>query len=140
MAPVYVALWYACFQPQGYVLDNSDCDDNREDSYPGAIEYCNGHDDNCDGVVDESYLSESCLSGALGICQVGFTQCEEGRVTCRSPLPEEESCDGLDNDCDGAIDESLTPPLTPLTQGVCAGQRQQCEGQATPSPNTQRPA
>ena len=44
----------SCTQPMGYVLDNTDCDDTSNTSFPNADEYCNGRDDNCDGAVDES--------------------------------------------------------------------------------------
>ena len=46
-------------QPLGFVADNTDCDDTRTDVYPGALEVCNGLDDNCDGLVDE----EPCPAG-----------------------------------------------------------------------------
>src|SRR3954469_25210689 len=31
-----------------------DCDDTRADIYPGAVDTCDGDDNNCDGVVDEN--------------------------------------------------------------------------------------
>ena len=43
-----------CTQPSGYVSNASDCSDGRASSYPGATEYCNGYDDDCDGSTDES--------------------------------------------------------------------------------------
>ena len=42
-----------CESPTGYVADNTDCDDGDNNAYPGATEYCDGHDDNCDGTIDE---------------------------------------------------------------------------------------
>ena len=42
-----------CYQPTGYVADSTDCDDRESTTFPGADEYCDGHDDDCDGDVDE---------------------------------------------------------------------------------------
>ena len=39
--------------PQGYVKDNSDCDDTDPKINPGIMEICNGVDDDCDGEEDE---------------------------------------------------------------------------------------
>ncbi|MBN2798535.1 MAG: putative metal-binding motif-containing protein [Deltaproteobacteria bacterium] len=43
----------ACGAPAGYLLEAGDCDDLRADAHPGAVERCNGRDDDCDGTVDE---------------------------------------------------------------------------------------
>ena len=41
-------------QPAGYVADDNDCADYDADIFPGALEVCNGKDNNCDGNVDEN--------------------------------------------------------------------------------------
>jgi fibronectin type 3 domain-containing protein len=41
-------------KPQGYVENAGDCDDYDEEVYPGALEQCDGKDNNCNGQLDEN--------------------------------------------------------------------------------------
>jgi len=41
-----------CDPPSGYTANPGDCDDGNPAIHPGAIEVCNGLDDDCDGVID----------------------------------------------------------------------------------------
>ncbi|MCA9707158.1 MAG: VCBS repeat-containing protein [Myxococcales bacterium] len=43
----------ACLPPQGHVADATDCDDTDEDSFPGNPEVCDGHDNDCNGQIDD---------------------------------------------------------------------------------------
>lgn len=63
---------------------------------------------------------------AQGICADGTTQCSNGGTTinCVSNTPaRSEVCNGLDDDCDGTIDNPEAPNLCPTgevcSQGVC---------------------
>lgn len=49
-----------CEMPSGYVTDNTDCDDNDPDAYPGNAESCDGVDNNCDGNTDEGCMMVDC--------------------------------------------------------------------------------
>ncbi len=93
----------ACYGP--------DCDDTDPAVHPGAVELCGDEiDNNCDGDVDEGFedLGEPCTVGA-GICEAtGVWVCsEDNTLVCDATTgePEAERCNGLDDDCDGEIDE-----------------------------------
>jgi len=43
----------ACALPTGYVANSTDCNDTRSDVHPGATEFCDTVDNDCDGTVDE---------------------------------------------------------------------------------------
>ncbi|GMV42429.1 MAG: hypothetical protein AMXMBFR64_41450 [Myxococcales bacterium] len=72
-----------------------------------AEETCNAVDDDCDGATDEGLTGLPCESKTeWGACP-GTGTCANGAVTCGAPLPQEEACDGKDNDCDGETDEGF---------------------------------
>ena len=113
----------ACDQPTNGVADDTDCDDSEVTTYPGADEYCDGVDNDCNGVIDDDYALDalvwytdgdgdgygdatdsalSCNQPTDGVAD--DTDCDDGDNTVYPGAPE--YCDGIDNDCNGVIDDS----------------------------------
>jgi hypothetical protein len=73
-------------------------------------EVCDGDDDDCDGEVDEDFPENGLPCDSPeddDKCPNGFWTCpsDVGMPVCQGDLPVEESCNGLDDDCDGKVDE-----------------------------------
>ncbi len=79
-------------------------------------EICDNTDNDCDQIVDEDVFGAGidCNTNLDrdSICYAGLTACVNGRMTCQPIImPEAESCDGIDNDCDGDTDENDEIPV-----------------------------
>ena len=89
-----------------------------------AEESCNGEDDDCDRAIDEGVsppVDGTCLDD--GVCAGLEAHCVDGEWTCVGQLDgyevNERACDGLDNDCDGRVDEGTQLDTDPDHCGRC---------------------
>ncbi len=117
-----------CSAPSGYVGDNTDCDDDDAAQYPGADEYCNSEDDDCDGSTDEGAVDATTFyadSDSDGYGDASTTQdaCStpSGYVSDSTDCDDEDSaqypgadeyCNSEDDDCDGSTDEGAVDATT----------------------------
>jgi hypothetical protein len=81
----------------------------------GQSQPCYGGPEGTEGVGACVAGVELCMAGVWGMCT--------GRV-----LPATETCNGVDDDCDGAADDGLLAPPASRQSGVCAGSVQVCMG------------
>ncbi len=103
-----------------------DCDEANRYIHPGAVEACNGLDEDCDGAIDESLETAAC---GVGACRREVPNCADGRPQrCVPAEPAPEACNGADDDCDGLVDEEAAVETCGV--GACA-RRASCEGGAT---------
>jgi hypothetical protein len=98
-----------------------------------SAEVCDGVDNDCDGQVDEGNpgAGGSCNTGNPGACAAGTLVCSGGGLTCSPTVTATaEVCDGIDNDCDGTVDNGtgVGGPCITSNPGVCAPGTLECSG------------
>jgi hypothetical protein len=107
-----------------------------------TTDICNTLDDDCDGTADEGGLP--CDTGVPGVCAAGVEVCSGGMTTCPQVIfPTSETCNTLDDDCDGTADEGnpgggggcATGQLGVCSSGtlLCSGGTIICQPNASPS-------
>jgi Putative metal-binding motif/Lamin Tail Domain len=111
-----------CNTIAGWTTDGSDCDDNDAAVAPGETEVCDEQDNNCDGTVDEATATDAVTwyidadGDLFGDASMTTVACDvpvgytDNTDDCNDAEPganpaSREVCDGLDDDCDGVIDE-----------------------------------
>ncbi|MES2642913.1 MAG: MopE-related protein [Myxococcota bacterium] len=111
-----------CDAGDGWVADDTDCDDGAAFVHPGADELCDEIDDDCDGAVDEDgavdapswFLDDDADGHGDAAVSVEACVAPTGHVAAGTDCDDlssavhpgaDERCDGEDDDCDGTIDE-----------------------------------
>ncbi|MBM74804.1 MAG: hypothetical protein CMK59_05350 [Proteobacteria bacterium] len=123
----------ACSLSSGYSDNSEDCDDQSAATYPQAVEYCDGADNDCDGETDNE--SVDAITWYLDIDGDGFGSIFVTQDACTEPQAPPgyyfvldqsdcddtrasvypgaiEVCNGLDDDCDGGVDQDALDALT----------------------------
>lgn len=115
-----------CEEVAGFALAGGDCDDEDPAVHPGAAEGCGmpALDRDCNGKVNDPDGGCTCKPGSERACALPGV-CAEGVVACVDELwstecsiaavPEE--CNGLDDDCDGKVDNDVTLDCYPDADG-----------------------
>jgi hypothetical protein len=120
-----------CSSDKKHATCSSNPDGSKSESLP---ETCDRKDNDCDGVTDNGLLYLGLPIGAVckgyGACGTGKVECSLNKpvATCSSnadgtkPGVKSESCNGLDDDCDGHTDEGLVGSAQDCKYlGACAG-------------------
>ena len=104
------------------ILGCLDCDDANAANFPGNAEYCDGQDNDCDEVIDENDAVDTTTwhqdadedgygspTATVLACDLppGYvgdaSDCDDSDASVN--LDGTEVCDGVDNDCNDAVDE-----------------------------------
>ena len=92
-----------------------DCNDFDASIKPGVIEICDGVDDNCSGSADEGcdqdgdgWCAADKVVAVSPACPKGGGDCNDTTPSVNPGIPE--TCNSIDDDCDGEVDEGVQAP------------------------------
>ena len=110
--------------PAGYVVNDTDCNDIDGSINPSIAEICDGIDNDCNGLTDDglqvntyywdadndnygdaAIFIDTCLSTAPTGYVDNAQDCDDSNSTLNPDMAE--TCDGIDNDCNGFVDDGL---------------------------------
>jgi hypothetical protein len=133
----------------------TDCNDTNNSVFPGAPELCDGIDNDCVAPTDSGCactVGQTTMCGyAAGTCTAVTGRCTSaGAFDCPPGLvtgSETEACDGIDNNCNGFVDDSVPgigEPCYSAASGrgvgacrdgtrACSGGRSTCPGEVLPT-------
>lgn len=116
------------------IVQGGDCDDQKPQVSPSAIETCNSVDDDCDGVVDDGFTPVLLVTDAdgdgfgatSGMTMIGcppqpgfattFNDCND--LDANIHPGGVEITNGRDDDCNSKVDDVAAMPSTPGTAGT----------------------
>ncbi len=122
---------YSCEPIAEFINQGGDCDDQNPEVNANVVEICNGVDDDCDGEVDEDFEKKLWVADMDG--DGHGSPSGESQISCAEPAgfaPSFDDCDdesadvnpsaieipnGIDDNCNGMIDEAAAPEATPET-------------------------
>jgi len=105
----------------GYTAEDGDCNDNNAGIHPHALEFCDGYDNDCDQIAENDAVDAITFYGDsdgdeygnptdihVGCVQLAGwatnnSDCNDRDVAINPDATE--MCDGIDNNCDGVVDE-----------------------------------
>ena len=110
--------------PAGYVTNNVDCNSDEGAINPDAVEICDGIDNDCNGFIDDTLpvttyyydadgdgygdaavTLDTCLTVPPANYVINSLDCDDFAGNINPSIPE--ICDGIDNDCNGLVDDGL---------------------------------
>jgi len=110
VATIQIEITVPNFCGDGKVDPGEQCDDGNTIDGDGCSATCTSEGPVCTDVDHDGYFAEGASCGTAADCDDTDASVHPGAI---------ETCDNVDNNCDGSIDEDLTRPTT-CGLGICS--------------------